>query len=153
MTSSVPPSGPLPSPVSSEPPDEDAAQRRRSRQQAEQLGRRAETLAALTLRFLGWQIVARRFTSGRGSEAGEVDIIARRGGILAFIEVKARLSREQALEALLPAQRQRIARGAEAWLSKHPADQACSVRFDLMLVPASGKPELVADAWRPDASR
>lgn len=116
---------------------------------ADSKGRRAENVAALTLRFLGWQIVARRFTSGRGSGAGEVDLVARKGKILAFIEVKARQTTAEALEAITPEQRARIARGAEAWLAKHPLDAGAFVRFDVIAVPKSGRPLHLPDAWRP----
>lgn len=116
---------------------------------ADSKGRRAENVAALTLRFLGWQIVARRFVSGRGTGAGEVDLIARKGKILAFIEVKSRPTTAEALESITPEQRERIARGAEAWLAKHPIDAGSCVRFDVIAVPASGRPLHLPDAWRP----
>jgi putative endonuclease len=113
-------------------------------------GRRAENVAALTLRFQGWQIVGRRFTSGRGSGAGEVDLVARKGKILAFIEVKARPTCEEALAALTNEQKKRIARGAEAWMAKNPAESKTFIRFDVIAVPESGRPLHLADAWRPD---
>lgn len=125
------------------------------RQAAEARGRRAETVAALYLRFLGWAVLGRRFTSGRGSGAGEVDLIARRGGVIAFIEVKARPTVAEGLEAVTPAQQARIARGAEAWLQLNPrhAEAADVLRFDVIVVPPAGRPHHLADAWRPgDAS-
>lgn len=122
-----------------------------SRRQAEQRGRRAETVAALYLRFLGWRVLARRFTSGRGSGAGEVDLIARRGGIVAFVEVKARATVEEALEAVTPAQRSRIVRGAEAWLQKNPGFAEAALRFDVIAVPPGRRPRHLPDAWRPEA--
>jgi len=117
---------------------------------ADSKGRRAENVAALTLRFLGWQIEARRFTSGRGSGAGEVDLVARKGPVLAFIEVKARPTTAEALEAVTADQRQRIARAAEGWIAKHPSDAQAQIRFDVIAVPASGRPLHLADAWRPE---
>lgn len=121
------------------------------RRQAELRGRRAETVAALYLRFLGWRVLARRFTSGRGSGAGEVDLIARRGGVVAFVEVKARATVEEALEAVTPAQRSRIVRGAEAWLQKNPGFAEASLRFDVIAVPPGRRPLHLPDAWRPEA--
>lgn len=118
---------------------------------AEARGRRAETVAALYLRFLGWAILARRFTSGRGSGAGEVDLIARRGDVVAFIEVKARPTIEEALESITPAQRERIVRGAEAWLQLNPRHAGRTIRFDVVAVSGVGRPVHLADAWRPDA--
>jgi putative endonuclease len=56
------------------------------KQTAEKFGRFAETLAAWSLRIKGFRIIARGFRT----PVGEIDIIARRGGLLVFIEVKAR---------------------------------------------------------------
>lgn len=113
-------------------------------------GRRAENVAALHLRFLGWKILDRRFTSGRGSGAGEVDLVVQKGALLAFVEVKARPMIEAALSAITEHQRARIARGAEAWLAKHPIPEQTQIRFDVIAVPPSGRPHYLADAWRPD---
>lgn len=123
----------------------------RDRRAAEAKGRHAETLAALYLRLLGWAVLERRFTSGRGSGAGEVDLIVRRGSVVAFVEVKARATVADALEAITPAQRERIARGAEAWLQQNPDYTALSLRFDVVAVPAGGRPRHLPDAWRPEA--
>src|SRR3546814_17912592 len=59
-----------------------------SRQQAEARGRRAETLCAFWLRIRGWRLLARRVRT----RMGEVALLARRGKMVAFIEVKARTS-------------------------------------------------------------
>ena len=59
-----------------------------TRRRAERGGRRAEALAALWLRLKGWTILARRVRT----PVGEVDLIARRGRTIAFVEVKARAS-------------------------------------------------------------
>lgn len=120
------------------------------RRTAEARGRRAERVAALYLRFLGWSILSRRFRFGRGSGAGEVDLVVRRGDVVAFVEVKARPTVEEALEALTPVQRARIVRGAEAWLQLNPQHAGRTLRFDVVAVPAVGRPRHVADAWRPD---
>jgi putative endonuclease len=79
-----------------------------SRAAAERRGRRAETLAALWLVARGWRIVARR----RRFPTIEVDIVARRGAILAVVEVKARPTLEGALAALTPAAAARLAEAA-----------------------------------------
>jgi len=120
----------------------------RARRAARQRGRFAETLCAVALRLKGWRILARGFTTGRGSGAGEVDIIARRGAVVAFVEVKARADLTTAAEALAARQRHRIARGAEAFLQRHPALAACAVRFDVMLVAPLAWPRHLPDAWR-----
>lgn len=116
---------------------------------ADAAGRRAETVAALTLRFLGWSILARRFTSGRGTGVGEVDLIVARGPYLVFAEVKARPTVGAALEAITLEQRRRIERGAQAWLALHPEYADRQVRFDVIAVPSFGRPHHLADAWRP----
>lgn len=116
---------------------------------ADATGRRAETVAALTLRFLGWAILARRFTSGRGTGAGEVDLIVARGPLLVFAEVKARPTVEAALESVTPEQRRRIERGAQAWLALNPQYADRQIRFDVIAVPAFGRPRHLPDAWRP----
>ncbi|WP_439530366.1 YraN family protein [Pannonibacter sp.] len=118
----------------------------RNRRRAYRLGHGAESLAALILRLKGWRILARRFRSG----AGEVDLVARRGDVLAFIEVKARRSRAAALEAVSATARGRIIRAAQIFLVQHP-DQADTIqRFDLMLIVPWRWPEHLTDAFRPD---
>jgi putative endonuclease len=74
----------------------------------------------LWLRCQGYAILARRVTCGRGAGAGEIDVVARRAGLVAFIEIKARPSLEEAGGAITPRQRQRLRRGAEAFLARHP---------------------------------
>ena len=118
----------------------------RNRRRAYRLGHGAESLAALILRLKGWRILARRFRSG----AGEVDLVVRRGDVLAFIEVKARRSRSAALEAVSATARGRIIRAAQIFLVQYP-DQADTIqRFDLMLIVPWRWPEHLTDAFRPD---
>lgn len=111
-------------------------------------GRWAETLAVWHLRLRGWRIVARGFVTGRGSGAGEVDIIARRGAVLAFVEVKARADFDGAAAALRLAQQRRILRGAEAFLARRPDLARLTPRFDLILVVPGRLPRHFIDAWR-----
>ena len=121
-----------------------------ARRRAESRGRWAEALCALALRLKGYRIVARRF---RGP-IGEIDIIARRGRTLAFIEVKARPSRAAALTALTPHQRRRVERAALAFLARNPklfAPHAGGLlRFDLMVVEWGRWPRHIRDAWQVD---
>jgi putative endonuclease len=119
------------------------------RRAARDRGRWSESLCVWALRLRGWSVLARGFVVGRGSGAGEVDIVARRGRVLAFIEVKARADRAQALEAISDRQRRRIVRAAEAFLAAHPELAGLDVRFDAMLVAAGRWPEHLPDAWRP----
>lgn len=115
------------------------------RQRRYRLGLRAESLAALRLRTAGYRILARRTRT----PVGEIDLIARRGRLVAFVEVKARRSQGEAAESLTPAQQKRIVRAAEYWLASHPALAGCDVRFDLLLVAGRSWPVHVKDAWRP----
>src|SRR5213075_677036 len=99
-----------------------AAARRRAvppnpeRLKAERRGRLAELLCRWHLRLRGWRIVA---TDWR-CPAGEIDILARRGGMLAIIEVKTRGDLATAAGAVLPRQRRRIARATSAFLVGRP---------------------------------
>jgi putative endonuclease len=107
-------------------------------------GQDAEALAAAALAAEGWQILAQRCRT----EAGEIDLIAEREGLLAFIEVKARPSLTEAAFALGPRQRARLVAAAEAWLAANPGPGAAGMRFDVMLVAADGTIRRIADAFR-----
>lgn len=111
------------------------------RHAAERRGRLAESAAVWRLRLAGWRILARRWRSA----AGEIDIVARRGGIVAFVEVKARVRREDALLAVTPRQQRRIARAAALFLAGPRA--AGQPRFDLVLVRPWRVPEHVRGAF------
>ncbi|WP_147162939.1 YraN family protein [Pararhodospirillum oryzae] len=114
-------------------------------------GRWAETLAAWRLRLAGWRIVARGWRTGRGTGAGEIDLIARRGRVLAFVEVKARGDGDPTGEALGPTQRRRLARAAQVFLARHPLAPAEMARFDVIRVGPGWRVRHLPDAWRPDA--
>ncbi|MBM3643339.1 MAG: YraN family protein [Alphaproteobacteria bacterium] len=114
------------------------------RQRAERRGRLAEWRAAWRLRLAGYRILARRFRT----RAGEIDLVARKGRLLAFVEVKARADRARAAEAVGEAQMRRIARAAELFMARHPRYAECSVRFDAVLVDGLW-PEHIRDIWRP----
>ena len=114
------------------------------RRRAHGRGRRAETLAAWWLRLKGYRILARDFRA----PGGEIDLIARRGSVLALVEVKARPSLVEAQEAVQPRQRRRIARAAEIFLQRHPALAGLDLRFDVVLLAPRTRPHHLADAWR-----
>ncbi|HEX2524963.1 MAG TPA: YraN family protein [Geminicoccus sp.] len=97
---------------------------------ADRIGRSAEGRAALWLRLKGWQILERRFRT----PVGEIDLVARRGRVVAFVEVKARPTRDAGLEAVGAKQRRRWRRAADAWLARHPAQQQLTLRFDLIVI-------------------
>ena len=113
------------------------------RRQAERTGRRAESLCAWWLRLKGYRIIAQRSRQ----PGGEIDLIARRGQVLAVIEVKARKSLRDAVESVTPRQRARIGRAAEAFVATHPGVNGLTVRFDVMLVVPRRPPVHIANAW------
>lgn len=114
------------------------------------LGREAEDVAARHLESQGWTILGRNVRAGRR----EVDIIATKGRVLTFVEVKCRRSREYGhpLEAITAAKREEIARVARAWLRDRRLPPGTTVRFDAVSVvwPAGEPPRIshLPDAWR-----
>jgi putative endonuclease len=117
--------------------------RRRSRQAAERHGRRAELLCELILRLKGYRIVARHWRCA----SGELDIVARRGRILAVVEVKARADYRMAAEAVTPRQQARIARATAQFIAVRPMLAALDPRFDVMLVMPFRWPRHLIGAW------
>ncbi|HHN67859.1 MAG TPA: YraN family protein [Thermopetrobacter sp.] len=100
---------------------------RRSRYRA---GVLAEAAAAWMLRAKGWRILGRRVRT----PVGEIDLIARRGQVTIFVEVKRRRRGDDALQALTPRQRRRIMQAARFWLAAHPRALDGPCRFDLVAV-------------------
>lgn len=119
------------------------ARNRGARQRAERSGRRAEIFAGLLMRLKGFSILARRHKT----PAGEIDLVARRGKLLAFVEVKARRSRDAAVEAVTYGARKRIAHAASLFLSRRPDLADCAVRYDIIAV-TGWRLEHLPDAWR-----
>jgi len=109
---------------------DDRSAPRPERVAAFRVGLSAESRAAALLVAKGYRIVARRFRS----PVGEVDIVARRGRLLVFVEVKARARLDDAAEAVLPRQQRRIAAAAAVWLAHYPDDGEGDIRFDVVLV-------------------
>ena len=116
------PHGQRPHPVSGA----DGAQRR----VAFRFGLSAESRAAAFLVAKGYRVLARRFRT----PLGEIDIVARRRGVLVFIEVKARDNFDEAAEAIGKRQQARIIDAAQLWLAAHPEDAMRDMRFDAILV-------------------
>lgn len=118
-------------------------QTEQARRSAERSGRVAEWMAAMLLRLKGYSILTARFRTG----AGEVDLIARRGQLIAFVEVKARRDFDAAITAVTPKARQRIGAAARVFLSRkrHLAD--AQVRYDIVAV-AGWRIRHLPDAWR-----
>lgn len=106
----------------------------------------AEALCRLALRLKFYRIVAARYRS----PLGEIDIVAARGRTLALIEVKARPSARDAIEAVTPRQRKRLERATMDFLARHPHFRQHDARFDVMLVTPRRWPMHIRDAWRPE---
>jgi putative endonuclease len=107
------------------------------------LGLSAESRAAAYLVAKGYRILARRWKS----PVGELDIVARRRRLLVFVEVKARATLDDAAEAVLPRQQQRIAAAAEAWLATYPDPKITDMRFDAILVAPGRLPRHIENAF------
>ena len=93
-------------------------------------GLSAEARAAAFLMAKGYRILAKRFRT----PYGEIDIVARRRNLVAFVEVKARASLDEAAFAVTPRQQARIIEAAQAWLMAHPEHAEYELRFDAMLI-------------------
>jgi putative endonuclease len=104
------------------------------RSAAFRLGVSAENRAALLLAAKGYRTLAKRWKT----PVGEIDLVVKRGGLIVFVEVKARAGLDAAAEAVLPRQKKRIIAAAEAWLAAHPEHAGYDMRFDAILV-APGK--------------
>jgi putative endonuclease len=116
----------------------------RNRQLAYLSGRRAERIACWLLRLKGYRILAVNWRC----PAGEVDILAQRGDVLAAVEVKRRAgglvigeaAGDAALFAISPRQQARVARAAEAFAARRSDCQNLTLRLDAITVtqPTSG---------------
>ena len=113
------------------------------------LGDRGERLAADFLERGGWTILARNFRIGHR----EVDLVARLGEVVAFVEVKTRagLGYGHTLEAITVGKRREVAFVAQCWIDRHGLD-GVDYRFDavavILLAGADPVIEHVEDAWR-----
>jgi putative endonuclease len=112
------------------------------RREAERRGRTAETLACWYLRLTAWRILARR-ARVRG---GEVDIVARRGRTVAFIEVKARKTDDAASFALDRNRLRRVAAAAEQ-LAPRYAREGDDMRIDAIFLVPGRWPRHLANVW------
>ena len=117
-----------------------------ARRRAYARGRRAERLAAWWLRLRGYRILAQGFRV----PVGEVDLIARRGAVLAIVEVKRRDSLAAAGEAVSRRQQRRVRHAAEAFLQRHPELAGLQLRFDALLLAPRHLPRHIKDAWKAD---
>jgi putative endonuclease len=93
-------------------------------------GLSAESRAAALLMAKGYRILAKRFRTPHG----EIDLVAKRRNLVAFVEVKARATLDDAAFAVTPRQQARIINAAQAWLAAHPEYAEFELRFDAILI-------------------
>ena len=112
------------------------------RQRAERGGRRGEALAALWRQLKGWSVIGRRVRTPRG----EVDLVARRGRVLAVVEVKARATDAEADLSLDDYRLRRVAAAAEALAPRYqrPGDD---IRIDAVYIVPRRLPRHVPNVW------
>ncbi|MCB2087371.1 MAG: YraN family protein [Sphingomonadaceae bacterium] len=114
------------------------------RQRAEQQGREGERRAALWLQAQGWRILDRR----RKTPLGEIDLIAKRGAIVAFVEVKWRRKAEDLDHAIDEYRLRRVAAAVEAVAHEYAANGE-DIRIDVLLLAPRSLPRHIVNAWQP----
>ena len=114
------------------------------RQAAELSGRAAENRAAMWLEERGWEILDRR----RKTKLGEIDLVARDGGAIVFVEVKWRRSSEQLDLAIDEHRLRRVATAAEAVAHEY-ATSGEDLRLDVLLLAPGHEPRHIVNAWMP----
>ncbi len=118
-----------------------------ARRKREAAGRRAETAAALWLQLKGYRILDRRARM----PACEIDLVARKGRVLVFVEVKARRTQDMALESVTPQLRKRLEQAANQWVSRRRGLEQHLWRFDIVMLAPGKLPRHMRDAWRAQA--
>ena len=119
----------------------------RKRERAEKRGHVAELVALTYLRLKGYRLLAQRFKTPQG----EVDLIMRRRDVTAFIEVKARGSRDQGVEAVTTTQSKRITAAARFWMARDRIANRNFCRFDIVVVSPYLLPHHIENAFPGDA--
>ncbi|WP_033072883.1 YraN family protein [Sphingopyxis sp. MWB1] len=115
-----------------------------TRAAAEARGRKAERRAAWWLRLHGWRILGERLRVS----VGEVDLVARRGRVVAFIEVKWR-DRAGDLDFSIDARRLRRVAAAAEMLAPRFARAGDDIRIDAMLLAPGRLPRHLVHVWQP----
>ena len=114
----------------------------RDRRIAEAAGRRGERLAGWWLRLKGWRILDRRVRT----PAGEVDLIARKGSLIAFVEVKLRKTAVELDHAIDERRLGRVAAAAEVLMPLY-AGPGDDIRIDVILIAPGIRPRHIENAW------
>ncbi len=112
------------------------------RVRAEAAGRRGERLAGWWLRLKGWRILDRRVRT----PAGEVDLVARKGALVAFVEVKTRATAAELDVAIDERRLARVAAAAEVLMPRY-AGPGDDIRVDVVLLAPGCRPRHIENAW------
>ena len=108
-----------------------------------EMGMLAEVKAAAYLRLKGYRILETRFKT----KHGEVDLIACKGKVLVFAEVKLRSSTDAAAEAIHAKNQARVTKAAELYLQKHREYNDYDIRFDALMMSRGFALEHLENAW------
>lgn len=108
-------------------------------------GARAELVAVWLLRLKGYRIIGRNMRL----PGGEIDIVAKRGRLLVFVEVKSRRTLWLACQAVAPRQWRRIEKAAGQFVAARGPLAKYRWRFDVVALARWRKPRHIVDAWRP----
>ncbi len=114
----------------------------RDRRSAEAAGRRGERIAAWWLRLKGWRILDKRVRT----PAGEVDLVARKGNLVAFVEVKSRATDAELDFAIDERRLSRVAAAAEMLMPRY-AGPGDDIRVDVILLAPGRAPRHIENAW------
>ncbi len=112
------------------------------RRAAEAAGRRGERIAGWWLRLKGWRVLDRRVRT----KAGEVDLVARRGNLIAFVEVKTRATDAELDVAIDQRRLARVAAAAEVLMPRY-AGPGDDIRVDVILLAPGRPPRHIENAW------
>lgn len=113
------------------------------KQQSYQFGKSSEWLAMLWLMLKGYNILNHRFKT----PLGEIDIIAKKGRTVVFVEVKARRDINQLAHAVSFYQQERIMRAGGLYMAKRPYLHDCRIRFDVITLSPYKMPKHTRGAW------
>lgn len=111
------------------------------------MGHFAEKVALLYLMVKGYKHIAHNHITGKGTGAGEIDLIMYKKKTLVFVEVKKRKNKYVAGEAVTLKNQQRTSKAAEVFLKNHPTYQNAAIRFDVILFGKSLWPHHIKQAW------
>ena len=106
-------------------------------------GRTSEYVAAVFLMLKGYRILALRHRT----RLGEIDIIARKGDLAVFVEVKARRGEAVAVDAVSAMAQKRIRAASDLWLARQADQGRLSQRYDIVAIMPGRLPRHFIDAF------